>query len=1433
MKIKIITKHPLLDTRAKALALYRIYSRHFIENSEERKVLSAHFWQQIKNNSGELFTIDTLLLAINDNCIINEEITVFLKKMESDNLILSAILDFLQDKEVYWEEIDFRDYVSEEELNLELIEYVEEERKNAKVQLKKWLFDDAKFFALAYKHCPKLIANLEDRTLHTLVMTSRAAISLLINKKLVRRIAPLFHNEDLTFLFSQQIQPHQRKIHTLILLEFCAIHHPGFLSIYFRLLNSENPSQLITMQREEGRKKLLECGKDLLVFLEQNPNFFIPLVEKIEFFFEVIALADQPLVLISRLAKKNTFIANWIGDKILLIVAKLLENKTKEQKQELKKFLINNYICPVGQKKISLCVALNQEIRRMVNQLEEFGILELNALALILESVEIRQILKLEPRVYFSLLNKPLLRRFVERIITTDESIWKGLGRDLMNFLEQNGTRLHYQYVFLHASLGIDLKAKQQNCTHLSSQYIDPHCAFLITMSGYWGILKKFLQGLEADQLAIVHPFFQLKLKYERENSSLEFKESIISYLLVEGSPHLNDILYLELYCDLASGEQYIDYLIHLNVLQQQHTESGDSREESRVIRRTETFISRVISNSYFSIKFASALDETTLPTIPNLLSQKECITLIDCQELLNALFLAEPDKAFIMLSSMAENPSLVVKMLNYCKNIDYYFSQMLALLSVKKITEILFSSLTANDYLNILNTTEVGLVSFLFESEDFFEIAERLVEFLSSSVHLITNAEMIAYLFSNNKLVFASFSNMKPRQLLRILKNETLCKSKVAAESICRQYKNLPLKEVVEDSKLLFHLISKNKFFAEFLFNNWILLKQARLSPEMLLSIISDPNFNNTKEHLYKSKPFYFVLMFEALLPLLPIMLRRAIDLLEPHKHDDMLLPVINLATFYPNQIGSISYNYSLLNTSEIEHVRDDYKHSEGNEGPHSRTPQSQKALELNVLHLDLLLDFHAGIKKLSKRLLSKKLSPEVGFIPITFLLVDDYYNFLKDKLIVDVPSQVFLLINSLPNNHNELIKIFSLVDEVQQIAFIKVLYRIKQLTLMLFARCCEFEINTIELSKTFVKLLSIMANNYPRELKNILEVEKVFFSITTFLYFSDYTDFHRIENQGAISLRFLLLERAVFNYPEQKELLHAIIYELYLHPLLYSDSDKEILFSTFHKVLFENKDPQLLGYFLKQPIFMKNVNSEDLVRLMDDYPEFRQFMFIYQHLYKKLPVTELEIFLKKYYPSLGQTPTEISRKLRASVNTSPITYEHSFFEVQSKSYFCQSTSKLLLALDVKSGVSAELQDLNLEKDVNMLANFLCANKYLPLLKQTTYPFLIKQILALDSVELKFEIVTKFSLLIVESFSQGVDREVFEQLTMLLEKAFGRSTIDYSIIGKWRSEYEESNIEQQLYNLIQEELSLITNIKKDELKTVNSFVSENTFTIH
>lgn len=1471
----MISPSRFINSEQKNNTLLDLYIRHFIEDKKIRRQLSDDVWFQIKEKNTLACTLDTYFLIINDGCLVKDnELTHFLVHVQNNETLRTALLEILQysnktgnkddfvkidypqieaavapepveqkpsfsftkswvlektqklrqlpsnilsgTKQPQWEEVDFTTLGYEEDEVKTLYARVEQERQTAISQLRTWFYEQKQFFKLVSENCPSLLSGLNDNALKHLIVTNPAAISLLLDKTFTVRFKKILSLEDIIDLFLAKLNAAQSKIYTMLLLEYCSKNQPDLLHKIFLLLQDIHSPQIKEKNGEEIKNRILNCGDKLVLFLEENPVFFASLVSRSEMLFEVLALAKNPIIFLTRIVK-NVQTSTCVAQRLVLIIAKLLEEATPARSKEVSHFLIHHHTF-LNDKKISFSDLLNAEIKEMLNSIEQYSALELDALFKILEDSETRKLLNFASDEITTLLRNPILKSLIERIIAENIDLFREhtgapQGKDV-----GRRTTMKEQELFVFSRLWLESKINQSTPSFYTAGRIDPIVAYLIANSEHWQRVKLLLEKASIEQQAAFHPILLQKLAHDNNKSSHKYFSDFLTHFLLSDSYLylMTEPYYLDLFCSIASGKQYLLHLLRLEKARdkvQSKNNHYSFQTQAGISENTTLFFTKILNNPYFAIKLASALDRSTVSVMAHFLKEEKLVPWLDCEEIVSAIANADQFMRYTMLEKVAENTPLLRKILAYTKENTLCADQLLMILNDPKIPQPLFSKLEKKHYVEIINNSAFAIINFILTTNHCASIAVSLFEVMIEFFHEIQNQQLILHFLQLPQFIAKMSHELTYDQFVKLLSSKTICESKEIVGSLLQQRDRFPYEKFIRDESTVLNVIAKNKFFAERLFQEWQLFTEARLSPEVLLRIVTEDKYRKTLDFLISDSTLYIFWVIKAKLDSLHESLQKTIKQNLNFKADVILVKSnpVNL------RMLNLPFNGKVLEASELEEKRRNAEKLEIQGGVHKRYGclDGHSAIKVEIAHLRLILNFNDNIYfKCSLQNfmndIEKSITPHISFIPLTFLLNDDFYfAFLEMTKNDEHCNKVSSFLNSLPSDFTLLKDCFDLTNDIHQICFARIIYRLKQLSLSLLSTYADLLNKSFmaDSAHRFIANAMNTAINFPNEMLKILLSEPALSLVRKCLYEEGITA-HENESAGPVMLRLLLLKAAIIT-KQKIPVINGIIDELYLHTSRYCESAALYISSIFPVKSLDGNE-HLKGYFLRQPFYVQALERKEIVSLIGNSEEFIGCALTHPHLYKKLNKTDIEHFAEIY--SSKENIKGTKNILSASPITRPLLEHFNFTDKDTPAVNGKtSTTKLLNTLKANSSHETVKGPLYLNADL-WINNF-CENKYLRVFKDENSKEFVKTMLDSSSVS-KIGFIYSLIVLITEpSIAKNLE-EVIKEFT----STFGELTsafVNTKTVKEWRSDYlKKAEVENFIKELMLKELSLIAEIR-------------------
>lgn len=1394
MKIKIITLHD--SDRENLLVLLSQYETLFLKARDNRKdIIDALYQTFKKNQTNIIFTVDMLLACINNAWQSKEELLPYLKIISTNQLALVGILDVLQNKEGNWPEYNFLEIRPDiDELATICIE-IEAERSN----FKSIFFSEPDFIRQILTISPTVIIGLENIFLKQLVLSNSAAVSLLEDKKFSHLFTDQFILEDLLALLLVKIESSksEQSKYILTLLRYFAKHQSRTLSFLIKLLTSPSSHLISEIAFEQIKQTVLDCDEQLLAFLEDYPDFFVPFVERFEL-ANILSKTQQPIKFLTTIMKKNEYITRWLGDHLLLLTAFLLESRVSIRRQEILILLNHTLITESNKKKISFSVLLQEEVKEMLKNLslQEYSAKELNALCAVLESKEIRESLKLDnPTLQYLFLND-LTSRLLERCIVCDNYSRTDFN-SYLKLISMNWQAKKYQYPYMYNCLTLRTTAKSIDFFY--TENMNSISAYLVAISDNWPAYKKIIVNAESSQVAKIHPILQLKLQSD-SLTNYQFTQALVLFLLKGEMFLMMDVSCQELFCDLASGKQYIAYFAKMQEICAQ-IHPNDKLRQFTFIRKHNHFIDTIFAMPYYSIKLSAAINRSNLPILESLLIKPEFVAWLDCCDLLNCLAEVNQDQLFIMLKKIAVNKKLVFKFLTHDNN-SFYFSRLLSFLNGAQICEILLSSLKPEDFLELANQSEIGLTQFILESEQCKTVAKKLFAAMAHSLHRIKEKKLILFLFSENKYIGKIAKNLKLDEAIQLLLSPSVCSSKKITAKILSQLDKFSF-SMNDECWLTSKIFIRNKYAAEFYFGQWELFQKLNYSPELLLSMLIDREFESTLVYLLNDPNLYIFKMIKPIIALLPTHSSQEIGkLLEIH-------PQSLITDFSLQRLADDNTELSYQNVADIQKKRELIFSLTNTTSWQYKNLVGSAAVYLQLLHLELHQNLDEGLDKLDDYTQLDHPIFSCEYLPITLMLCDKFYEYLL-KLIHENPEKLFRYLKSLPHSHKDIRNYFNLTQSIQSLAFIKILNRITFLVIKSILNYV-MQVDSDFLIADFIEILAAGAWNYSDQFYQMLENEIFFNKVYHYLYCGHFL-FHKNQQPGHILLRLLMLV-SLLRVHKITDYLEKIVYELNLFTVHDHAILKEKIFHFFPVEIIQQSDcQQLIGYFLRIPFYTQMLSKSDLLQVTEISPELRKLLFIYPHLRKRFDQEEIAIIATGL--EMNVKSKKLAKALKSTVLTGRILQQHPRFngDNSTKTVSHQGGSFYrLLPILTKSPLPVETRAPRSLIDAVELSHLLYEHCYLPFLNR----FLVKfeNEFNILTPEARAECIINLALLVLEPFQEDELKIKLEEINNLLTSSTREGLVTSSMIEDWQLEFDYQQISILFYQLIQDELSTITGI--------------------
>lgn len=880
---------------------------------------------------------------------------------------------------------------------------------------------------------------------------------------------------------------------------------------------------------------------------------------------------------------------------------------------------------------------------------------------------------------------------------------------------------------------------------------IDSLSAYLIANGERWLEMKK--NSLEQKIIQQNHPIFLLRIAHEENKPAKYFTEILVNYLMSDDGLLLmnQDQFCLDLFCSLASGKNYIELFQKIDTTLLDIQEHKNlSRKSQYIVQVKNHYIKKILSNYYY-VKAACAINRKNIIFMVDLLREEKLSNCIDGRELLAGLVELNDTNQLEFLQKISSNHSLILQLFIQTKGDPLSCQQLLKLFNKPEIIEILFGNLEDKQLLNIINNSSVKITQFLLTATPNLTIA-RVVAKIRTFFHLIENTEVIKYYLQNPGYVKELAMRMSCQNFIDLLQAKTFCENRECVIEIIRQRHFFPFKQLKNQRTNLLVLIAKNKFFAECIFTQWELFSEIRLPPEILVQLFLEENYDVTTSYLLENREAYIYFVIQNIFDILS----RNIQQLLTDKLTISRQPAI---------------------TNEKNFVETKFK--------------------LKDLGGDLELVMHKNMPHFTDN------------FPIKLLLDNGFYNNLLSMITIETYHNIHVFLQKLPENYLQLQQLFNLNDDVEQLAFVKIIFRIKQLVTSLiiyYHRELKESCEEMMVDK-FLQALSIAAINFPNDLLNSLSEKSFFTTVVACWSFQSAAKKIICVNKGEMLLRFLLL-KASFELKEiTQEVKESLIYELYIQPIKLSEEDINYIVKLFPiTFLIAAKHPQLSGYFLRQPLYVEKFSYKGLLNLIGNSSELIKCALIYRHLYLKFPDSIIKGLIERSRLSKSSLTKEIAIHLATYALTKSITFEHPLFVGETKTSQFEtearhSTSRFFSPLDPAQNKNQTESFAQNEINANKFIKGICGSQYLTI-EEKRFNDLIQKLTETTFFRSKFDLALNLVMLVTEP----VIAIYFKNKS---EKTIITMSDDKNTIEIWRANFQLDEANSQLKELLQKELLL------------------------
>lgn len=1379
MKIKLIKSPTFSDARQFADQIKNHYLSHILVRTK-RYQISKTTWEKIKTaDKQQVVTVDTILVLLNDGCLLGDELMSFLELLQRDAGYRQKVMDLLENENYLstWDDLQLRNESSESQqlMQEENIEFLQNQRAKAATVLKNLFHSSTKFFDLIYQHCFLLIAELQDDSLIRLLKSNPAAIMMLENDSLAKRISKSLSSSDIQeIILPEKITGSAAQL--ILLLKFLVTYLPRQLSELFLSIASQANSEYQRANHPVW-SRLLPFKDDLIIFFDQHPEAFTCMLMDSAFLIDLFSDVSRCLSYISKLMRKDNKIAKWVGQNIILLVSALLRAQPSLS-QEIVVFLSENTIYSTDGKKKLLLSFFAEEVKNQLARIEQGSLARADALIRVLENVKIRAVVKFSAAELSSLASQSNLKSLADRILTEDKQLWQMYFPQIF-FKIPKGAAFDRQYPLIHR---LSLFADQLTQDKIRSDWWknqDAVVLYLITISAQWPRFKEMLLNITPQVRRTLPVIISTRLEYEANNYNETFSVYLVSRLITEEniSCLLAGIEVQELFAQLASGEQYLTCLFQLEKLAPQ---SGNAQKYYNAIN----YLVTLALNSYtITIKILAALNEFNIISFLSLIIALDLVPQIDNEMLLTALKLEPLDNAIVAGSFIAKSTQLF-EHLWFCDK-HLVAELLIELLSHARLADALLLGQDEITYLKVINQSDVRVLRALFQSASCQHIRLKLSHILKQSLLKVTNPEFMEYFVSDTLLISAVTEEMTVEDFVSLLLSGVIIESEKINQELVQTLEYFPFGKLCQHKNFLLRVIVNNKFFAYHLLKQWPTFWRLNLLPEEILEGLFAAEANSTIDYLFQRANHYILAAFKNSLDALTKPVRtelldkypsmQSIDapnLLMPLRSQVARRPLVYRDS-YPNAISGLSTVNSLAQV-------------------HYKGLLGYRASTLIQTHRQLIEDFESGIEVLITNVRTDKIALKEELVPSIFMLCNPFYMALKE-LINDKPECVFLYVMSMGRIFYENIKFhFNNQNDIEQLGLVILLSRLKQLILQLVEYCRRSlttgDRGNLFLSKLFLDVLYLATENYAGEVLLLLKDNLFFLLVCEHLY---HQEEKKCQTEGELILRLLLLQTAL-NSPESvihQENIPLILQELSCQPngLLRDNLAIVVkLFPIMQIIALQNR--QLTSYLLRYHNFAFVLDVANSIKMSGDDEGLCKCLLFYPHNYRRMSNEEVASSLAKLDPQFDAG---------SSIMASGLVKEHQYFKAPSPT----AELDVYLTLDFWPRAFPVRRQLN---DAQSFSNLLTNNSTISFLNTRQIQELITQLMA-NTLLTKFEIQENLISLVCEDplvFDVG---KKLDELRPLLGNQ--NNLLDEAKIEEWRQSIDVGKVASDLYSLMQMKL--------------------------
>lgn len=1411
MQYKIINPLSFRNSDVKKNALLKFYRNYF--KAPKTAPFSKDYWEAIKKGEDNLFyTLDTVLMIYNDH-IIDEDLVFFLKLIQRNDSLRSAILEVLQKEELEtgWESLSEEVLTTTKIFNEPMFAFDEEEISPLQNQLAEER-DKARtnfcgtFFGESivdfYQYCPSLIAGLNDVNLKKLILSHPVAVSLLADPKLASRIAGVLGANDIAILFATKAEAVPKKQYTELLLKFCRTYKPRVIVDIFQQLQMRLPST--TLGQEDFDiigENIYSCESYLLNWIAQDAKIFFAYVVSPEHFTRLLRLLADPLEYLTSIIAQRPDIADWVMDYAVAVIATLLRLKTITD-QKLVQFLEQTII-----NRRSLSSILSAQIRQGLGSFATLFPFHANDLVELLLNPTVRRLIKLTPAEVNAYLKDPFLKSVLDRVISEDDAIFEKIASNVskVDFPLTTGRSSVLRRLAVYSSV----EALEHNLT--------PFEAFALAKSKDWNNLKDKLSQSKTSLQTFSHLIFRLRLEYNPLSKS-SFCEFLCDQFLSDRyfEEFKKDTGHIEILLLVGSGTQLVNCLAKIfsscRSAQQSQASTSLAIMHSNAQRRhllgrlarsliPNPVIDKEAGDVTVNIELKKLLSAVNISNILELMeffSDSRFLDYLDCKLFFQALMSKSVSDRLEILKRIA-NKALMFKLLTESSThrFDYLLMQ---LLSSIEDNDFIFKELGENDLVKWLNSLSFKLIEFFFENSVVLAIRARLIMVLKKYWVKITNYDLLHYLFCRPSLLSEIMTDFSLPSLVNFLISDlgTQIIELLKLQATEGQESQLPklfssnivvFDNLARNSNSLIKVICLNISFGELVFRDWSSFKSFDFTFEELLYRLFSTDY--LKVLSVYSKQDNFIALLSSVLEQLP--------------------PEIQAKA---NQICSIAPANSTKNIKEESAhavVRNKLVSSASQSNLLAQRQirdQVEASIEVKHLHAQIqrgkfeeaCVEIKSTIIKDGVKLYESGLKAK--FFPGVFVIKDNFFELLI-WLVLNKHLQLassYLL--SLPRDFYEGYK-FLVEDpseKINQIAFTKLIYRLETLVVT----CLFTALPSPQNYNLFAELLFLCCENFPDTILTCLGDDNFLNAVlsTLVLYWENKNG---VKFEGEIIACFLILKAyierpLVGSHPNN---INFVIGHIAAQTKTLTGQRKTFVTNLFSlENLRRIGSVRLLGQFLRSPEYAQGLKAEQLLELLTSFPSLIMSIIFYPHNLSKLsPPAFVELLP---YLTNGDEPTAN----RASIFCE-IFQQQLIVSSNQAQEATTTTSRIFVTLGHSNPLQPRVTEASLSLDEKKLVTFIKINEYLPLIKTPLIENIMQIYLGKFPYQTEFDILKILLLILIEpnkTFVNGRIKSLVNLLVtpeqLVLAEEFKEK------IAEGREIFSRTNYEQEESKLITVEVT-------------------------